>query len=70
MDKKDEIRLKMKKEIPVSFLGFYERALNGSKANAIKAKCLECCCNVREEIRSCEVYTCPLWEVRPYKSDK
>jgi hypothetical protein len=45
----------------------YEKAYCGSKANAVKAKCLDCCLNNREEIRFCTVETCPLWAVRPYQ---
>lgn len=52
---------------PQSTQGLYSKAFNGSKANAIKAKCLDCTCDTREEIRECPVYTCPLWPVRPYQ---
>ena len=69
MKNKDEIRVNQKNNLPKSVEGIYAKAFKGSKANAIKAKCLECCCNIREEIRMCEVYTCPLYEVRPYKGE-
>ncbi len=31
---------------------------------AIKAKCLDCCCGQREEVRECPVKECPLWTFR------
>ncbi len=67
MSKKDEIRLGQMDRIPSSQRNIYSRAFSGSKANAVKAKCLDCCCGVREEVRLCEVYMCPLYEVRPYR---
>lgn len=53
---------------PVSVQGIYQRAFNGSKANAIKAKCLDCTLNQRDEIKNCTVKLCPLWNVRPYQA--
>ena len=32
---------------------------------AIRAKCLDCCCGSAQEVRLCEISTCPLY---PYKS--
>jgi hypothetical protein len=52
---------------PMSVTNTYKKAYEGSKANAVKAKCLDCTCDQREEIRDCEAFTCPLWEVRPYQ---
>lgn len=31
---------------------------------AIKAKCLDCCCGQREEVKMCPVEDCPLWAFR------
>lgn len=31
---------------------------------AIKAKCLDCCCGQREEVKLCPVKDCPLWQFR------
>lgn len=31
---------------------------------AIKAKCLNCCCGQREEVKLCPVKDCPLWQFR------
>ena len=59
--------------VPDSLKGLYRKAHLGlSKATALKVKCLECSCNNREEIRSCPVESCPLWNYRPYqlKGDK
>jgi hypothetical protein len=40
---------------------------NPSKALAVKAKCLDCCCWDTVEIKNCQAVTCPLWRVRPYQ---
>jgi hypothetical protein len=56
--------------LPISVRGVFERALNGkSKAAAIKAKCLDCCCFNKEEIGGCRIKTCPLWSYRPYQKN-
>lgn len=31
---------------------------------AIRAKCIDCCCGQRQEVRECSVTKCPLWEYR------
>ena len=31
---------------------------------AIRKKCLDCCCNQRNEVDLCPAYTCPLWPYR------
>lgn len=31
---------------------------------AIKAKCLDCCCGRRAEVKECPAKTCPLWRYR------
>ena len=38
-----------------------------SRALAINAKCWDCTCGQREEIRLCPMTDCPLYEFRPYK---
>lgn len=56
--------------IPTSIRGIFERAfLGNSKAAAIKAKCLDCCCFNKDEVRNCSVKKCPLWVYRPYQKD-
>lgn len=37
---------------------------------AIKAKCMDCCCHVRDEIYNCSITTCPLYSFKPVKGDK
>ena len=44
-------------------------ALSGSlkrrtRAQAIRAKCLDCCCDYTAEVRNCELKECPLWTYR------
>lgn len=67
MSGKEKIRIDYMDTIPNSQRGVYAKAFNGSRPSAVKAKCLDCCCGIREEIRECQVYTCPLFEVRPYR---
>lgn len=44
------------------------QALPGKSARllmrAIRAKCLDCCCGVRAEVRGCRIEHCPLWPYR------
>jgi hypothetical protein len=51
--------------------GVIERAKSGaaSPRQAIKAKCLDCCCLDIDEIRHCTVTVCPLWKYRPFQLD-
>ena len=35
-----------------------------SPLKAIREKCLDCCCNQREEVKLCPVEKCPLWQFR------
>lgn len=34
---------------------------------AINAKCIDCCCGQKAEVRRCQITACSLWEVRPYQ---
>lgn len=56
-------------KIPQIYQANYKKAIDGkSKAAAVKAKCLDCCCWQRTEIADCLVDTCPLWPYRPYRN--
>lgn len=35
-----------------------------SPMKAIRAKCLDCCCDQREEVKMCPATTCPLYPFR------
>ena len=35
-----------------------------TRAQAIRAKCLDCCCDSMSEVKSCEIKSCPLWVYR------
>ena len=35
---------------------------------AIRAKCLDCCCGQREEVKLCPAKDCPLWPFRMGKN--
>ena len=39
----------------------------GSFKHAISAKCWDCTCHQREEIKLCPMTDCSLWNFRPYK---
>ncbi len=41
---------------------------SGAK-QAIKQKCLDCCCWDRTEVAKCLTDTCPLWNFRPFRDD-
>lgn len=50
-----------------SCVGIFKLAYDGSKATAVKAKCLECVWLDRSAITDCTASECPLWAVRPYQ---
>lgn len=57
--------------VPVSQQRVYADAYEGkSNTKAIKAKCLDCCNNSKEDITLCAVEICPLWSVRPYRTKR
>ena len=35
-----------------------------TRAQAIRAKCLDCCCGIRGEVRKCPIKKCSLWIYR------
>lgn len=45
-----------------------------NRGQAIKAKCLDCCCGQRDEVTLCPAVDCPLWPYRfgtnPYSNRK
>lgn len=54
-------------KIPDTQKAVFKKAYEGkSRTAAVKAKCLECCCFQREEVRNCTVRSCPLWMYRPF----
>lgn len=57
--------------IPVVRLDPIEKSAANPKSLrlAINAKCWDCCCAQREEIRKCTMVKCPLYAVRPYQMD-
>ena len=47
-----------------------ERMKRRTRAQAIRAKCLDCCCDSAPEVRNCELKHCPLWLYRlGYEAD-
>jgi hypothetical protein len=52
----------------------FEGELITSAQKAIRAKCLDCCCGQKEEVKLCTSNSCPLWPFRsgknPYKKKK
>lgn len=37
---------------------------------AIKNKCLDCCCFDKKQVEDCPIEECPLWGFREEKEDK
>lgn len=35
-----------------------------TRSQAIRAKCLDCCCDNRKEVELCTIQKCPLWRYR------
>lgn len=35
-----------------------------TRSQAIRAKCLDCCCDIRKEVEQCTIKNCPLWRYR------
>ena len=35
-----------------------------TRSQAIRAKCLDCCCGYAPEVKNCQVTNCPLWNFR------
>lgn len=58
--------------VPASARRLITRAFNGcaSPRQAIKAKCLDCCCYDRSEVADCRVVLCPLWRYRPFQESR
>jgi len=49
-------------EVPSDFLSLKFRAQNPLKA--IRAKCIDCCCDNAAEVRKCVAVKCDLWPFR------
>jgi hypothetical protein len=49
-------------DVPSDFLSLKLRAQN--PLNAIREKCLDCCCANVAEVRKCVAVDCPLWPYR------
>lgn len=58
----------IEKSVPLSNQRVFADSFSGSKAKAIKAKCLSCCNFSKDDITHCTVLICPLHTVRPYQS--
>ena len=56
-------------QIPTIYKLAHGRALKKKVplGKAVKSKCLDCACWVKEEVEKCIVDTCPLYQYRPYK---
>lgn len=39
-----------------------------SLRSAINAKCIDCCCGQKAEVRRCAIESCSLWPVRPFRA--
>lgn len=55
-------------DMPRDYRKNYLEAIKGDSLRAaINAKCLECMGWLRNEVRDCDCYCCPLHAVRPYQ---
>lgn len=70
---KTQIEIERRKwlaKIPQTMQNAYRKAMAGhSLRAAVNAKCQDCGCWQREEVRDCRVYCCPLYKYRPYKGE-
>ena len=41
-----------------------EQGTRLTRSQAIRAKCLDCCCGQANEVRQCPATKCPLWNFR------
>ncbi len=41
-----------------------EPLVRRTRARAIRAKCLDCCCDYAPEVKACTIKKCPLWIYR------
>ena len=41
-----------------------EKKVIRTPMKAIRAKCLDCCCNDSAEVAQCPIEDCPLWDYR------
>lgn len=41
-----------------------------TRSQAIRAKCLDCCCQQRVEVTNCTATDCPLWRFRMGKEER
>jgi hypothetical protein len=63
-------QVKVLNEVPASYRGAFERAYAGkSRSAAIRAFCLRCVGYLRNDVRDCTAYGCPLHAFRPYQTD-
>jgi hypothetical protein len=53
---------KIPSEVPSEILSRYHGEKNPLKA--IRARCLDCCCDQPGEVRKCTAVTCPSWPFR------
>jgi hypothetical protein len=63
----------MIEQIPIRYQPLFLRVQNKeskSKAEAIKAFCLQCVDYKYKRVRSCSVKNCALHQVRPYQKNK
>ena len=70
MGKKDELRSDFIAQLPETQRNAFKKAYAKNRPAAIRAKCLDCCCGVRDEVTNCQIFLCPLFELRPYQNKK
>ena len=58
----------IEKSVQYTSRKLFADSFEGSRAKAVKAKCLSCCNFSKDDITYCAVLICPLHTVRPYQS--
>jgi len=64
--------IQMVSQAPKSYQKIMKDAYDGTagKRRMINSMCLYCTNYVRDEIRHCTCWSCPLWMYRPYQSQE
>ena len=67
----NESQLKVLNDVPALYRTTFERAFDGkSKSAGIKGFCLACVGYLRNDVRDCSSFVCPLHPHRPYQKKK
>ena len=65
-------QVRLVKSAPESYRPLFLGVFSGDRgrADAVRAKCLDCANFSRLEVTHCQVTNCPLWLIRPYQTEE